>query len=70
VQAHAHLADDDVPAVPGLRAAPRAVGNRRAEAAKPKPLPPLCGECDNRWVETDNGMARCPRCNPRALEAS
>lgn len=40
------------------------------EAAKPKPLPPLCGECDNRFIETDSGMARCPRCNPRAKEAS
>lgn len=39
----------------------------REEAAKPKPLPPLCGQCDNRWVETDRGMDRCPRCNPQAV---
>lgn len=56
--------------VPPCRACGRLRGNWemvRDEAAKPKPLPPLCGECDNRFIETDNGLARCPRCNPKAM---
>lgn len=60
--------------IPGCRACKRLRENwemARDEAAKPKPLPPLCGQCDNRWIETESGaMARCPRCNPRAQEAS
>lgn len=59
--------------VPGCRACKRLRENwemARDEATKPKPLPPLCGDCDNRWVETDAGMARCPNCNPRAHQES
>lgn len=30
-------------------------------------LPELCGECDNRWIQSDAGkLVRCPRCHPRA----
>jgi hypothetical protein len=67
---HAHLADEDVPPCRVCGQLRERWETARAESAKPRPLPPLCGGCDNRWVETDNGMARCPRCNPRALEAS
>ncbi|MCW2899975.1 MAG: hypothetical protein JWO67_2240 [Streptosporangiaceae bacterium] len=59
----------DRDAIPGCRACQRLRENwemARAEAAKPNPLPPLCGECDNRWIETERGMARCPNCNPAA----
>lgn len=27
-------------------------------------VPPLCGECDERWIETPDGLAKCPRCYP------
>lgn len=64
----------DRDAIPPCRACGRLRENwemARAEAAKPKPLPPLCGQCDNRWIENDDGsVSRCPTCNPRALEAS
>lgn len=60
--------------VPACRACGRLRENwemARAEAAKPEPLPPLCGECENRWVENDDGtVRRCPRCNPRAKESA
>lgn len=59
--------------IPGCRACKRLRENwemARNEAAKPTPLPPLCGECDNRWIETATGMARCPRCNPHAKETA
>lgn len=60
----------DRDAVPPCRACGRLRENwemTRTEATKPKPLPPLCGECDNRWIETDAGQAHCPRCHPRAV---
>jgi len=43
-----------------------------AEAARPKPLPPLCGDCDNRWVQPDDdGPAKhCPTCHPLAQESA
>jgi hypothetical protein len=28
-------------------------------------VPPLCGECDERWIETPSGLAKCPRCYPQ-----
>lgn len=38
--------------------------NLRAEPEKPPP-PPLCGNCEQRWVWNDDGtVARCPRCHP------
>jgi hypothetical protein len=58
--------------IPACRACGRLRENWEAvnaEAMKPKPLPPLCGECDNRWVETPNGNAHCPRCHPQAMPA-
>jgi hypothetical protein len=27
-------------------------------------VPDLCGECDERWIETPDGLAKCPRCYP------
>jgi hypothetical protein len=27
-------------------------------------VPPLCGECDERWIETPDGLAKCPNCYP------
>jgi hypothetical protein len=60
--------------IPGCRACQRLRENwqmARDEAAKPKPLPPLCGECDNRWVELDDGSAaHCPRCHPSKVRAA
>lgn len=41
--------------------------NRPADAGPP-PLPPLCGQCDERWIDGDDGLVRCPRCHPAALE--
>lgn len=64
---HAHLDDGDVPACPPCGRLRVKWEQARVEAAQPKPLPPLCGHCDNRWIETDDGMARCPRCNPKAV---
>lgn len=64
---HAHLDDGDVPPCPPCGRLRERWEQARTEAAKPKPLPPLCGQCDNRWIETDDGMARCPRCNPKAV---
>lgn len=28
-------------------------------------VPPLCGECDERWIETPSGLAKCPNCYPQ-----
>lgn len=59
--------------IPGCRACKRLRENwemARDEASKPRPLPPLCGECDNRFIETASGMARCHRCNPLAKESA
>lgn len=67
---HADLADEDVPPCRPCGQIREQWQTARTEAAKPKPLPPLCGHCDNRWVETDRGMARCPACNPLAQGAS
>lgn len=64
---HAHLEDGDVPPCPPCGRLRTKWEQAHVEAAQPKPLPPLCGRCDNRWVETDDGMARCPRCNPKAV---
>ena len=30
-------------------------------------VPPLCGECDERWIETPDGLAKCPRCYPQEV---
>jgi hypothetical protein len=27
-------------------------------------VPDLCGECDERWIETPTGLAKCPNCYP------
>lgn len=35
-----------------------------AAAAERSPLLPLCGQCENRWIETDRGLKHCPRCHP------
>jgi len=32
-------------------------------------VPPLCGECDERWIETPDGLAKCPRCYPQEMTA-
>ncbi len=45
---------------------------RKANAAQAQALPdyrlrvvkPLCGECDDRWIDTPTGLAHCPRCSP------
>ena len=54
-----------------------AVNGERLPDYRLRVVPDLCGECDERWIETPTGMARCPRCNPavvngdiRAEEAS
>lgn len=61
----------DRDAVPACRACGRLREQwetARAEADQPAPLPALCGQCINRWIDNDDGTAsRCPRCNPRAL---
>lgn len=67
---HAHLDDDDVPPCRACGRLREEWQAAREEAAKPKPLPPLCGQCENRWVETDNGLAHCPRCHPNARRVS
>jgi hypothetical protein len=43
----------------------------KAEAEKPKPLPPWCGRCahpTDRHLDTPLGVIRCPECNPKASE--
>jgi hypothetical protein len=30
-------------------------------------IKPLCGECDERWIETSDGLAKCPRCYPKEM---
>jgi hypothetical protein len=67
---HADLDPDDVPACRACGRLREQWETARVEAAKPKPPPPLCGQCENRWVETDRGMAHCPRCHPNARRAS
>jgi hypothetical protein len=49
---------------------------RKARAAEPalpdyrlRVVPPLCGECDERWIETPDGWAKCPRCYPQEVSA-
>lgn len=50
---------------------------RKANAVNGEPLPdyrlrvvpPLCGECDERWIETPSGLAKCPRCYPQERSA-
>jgi hypothetical protein len=32
-------------------------------------VPPLCGECDERWIETPDGLAKCPNCYPQEMTA-
>jgi hypothetical protein len=27
-------------------------------------VPPLCGKCDDRWINTQSGLKHCPRCHP------
>lgn len=61
--------------IPGCRACKRLRENweiTRAEAAKPPPLPPLCGDCDNRWIQpVDDGPAKhCPRCHPAEVRSA
>jgi len=48
---------------------------RKANAVQAERLPdyrmrvikPLCGECDERWIETPDGLAKCPRCYPQEV---
>jgi len=49
--------------------APGLIAKIRSDAAatQPSALPPLCGECDNRWIYDDQGgLMHCPRCHPQA----
>jgi hypothetical protein len=32
-------------------------------------IKPLCGECDERWIETPDGLAKCPNCYPQEMTA-
>lgn len=64
---HAHLEDGEVPPCPPCGRLRQRWEKAREEAAKPRPLPPLCGECDNRFVPTATGLAYCPRCHPKAV---
>jgi hypothetical protein len=32
-------------------------------------VPPVCGECDERWIETPDGLAKCPNCYPQEMTA-
>ena len=48
---------------------------RKANAAKTEVLPdyrmrvivPLCGKCDDRWINTPTGAKHCPRCHPAEI---
>lgn len=64
---HTGMTRDEIPDCPPCGRLRIAWEAGRAEAAKPRPLPPLCGECENRWIENDDGtVSRCPRCNPKS----
>jgi hypothetical protein len=30
-------------------------------------VPPLCGHCDERWIETPDGLTKCPNCYPQEV---
>jgi hypothetical protein len=32
-------------------------------------VPPLCGHCDERWIETPDGLTKCPNCYPQEMTA-
>lgn len=60
-------ADHAVPPPCGGCQKQKAVNQARAEALpdyRLRVVPDLCGECDERWIETDRGLAKCPRCYP------
>jgi hypothetical protein len=55
--------------VPFLRRRLDDLPTPRSKQPKKKGLPPLCGQCDNRWVEDDDGaLHHCPRCHPKGHE--
>jgi hypothetical protein len=50
----------------------RQANKARAEALpdyRLRVVPDLCGECDERWIETPTGLAKCPNCYPREMTA-
>jgi hypothetical protein len=51
----------------------KAANKARAEALpdyRLRVVPPLCGECDERWIETPTGLAKCPRCYPTEMRTA
>jgi hypothetical protein len=49
--------------------APALIQQIRRISAAPTTLPPLCGQCDNRFVYDDEGrLVHCPRCHPAAQQ--
>ena len=66
---HGHVLE---PGPCGACADVRKANKARAEALpdyRVRVIKPLCGECDERWVETPNGLAKCPRCYPTEMSA-
>jgi hypothetical protein len=64
---HADLDSEDVPPCRACGRLREQWETAREAAARPKPLPTLCGRCDNRWLLDDHGNAKhCPRCHPNA----
>lgn len=64
-----HCDEHQVPRPPDCgRCADARKANRAAAEQLPdyrlRVVPPLCGECDERWIETPDGLAKCPRCYP------
>jgi hypothetical protein len=66
---HAHV---EVPPKCGGCQKQKQANKARAEALpdyRMRVIKPLCGECDERWVETASGLAKCPRCYPTEMSA-
>lgn len=46
-----------------------AVNGERLPDWRLRVVPDLCGQCDERWIETPDGLAKCPRCYPHERTA-
>lgn len=65
-------ADDPTPGNCGNCKDQREANKARAEALpdyRLRVVPPLCGECDERWIDTPTGLAKCPNCYPQERSA-
>lgn len=63
---HAH---DPIPPPCGRCKETREANARRAGAEqlpdyRLRVVQPLCGQCDDRWIDTPDGYVHCPRCHP------